>query len=342
MIKMILLITLLGFTQLFAMIKTAQPTEAKRIYLGSFLANGHLGAKNIFKIDTPVGGIVEKLDVNIYDTVKKGELLLTLKSPKILELESKYIDALIEKEFYTNEINRLKPLYAASVVAKKTFLKAQNTLAKFTTQSNFYYHLLLEWGLSKTQVDTISKTKRPIAKIEIFAPINGKISDLNVYPKMYVQDGAHLMTILNPKETHLEVSLPAAIAKRLHKDATLYIDDTPVTVESIAAKIDIRTQTIAVHLLPAKNLHILPDEKRNIKLYWPKKAFILPSSALIDYKGRNVVFVKKGESFLPVDVVVLARNNDKIYVTSKQLRSTSEIAVTGVITLKGSLESADD
>jgi len=340
--KNILLITLLSFTQLFGMVKTAQPVKTERIYLGSFLANGHLSANKIFRIDTPVGGIVEKLNANIYDSVTKGELLVTLKSPKILELESKYIDALIEKEYYSSEVNRLKPLYVAAVVAKKSFLKAKNTLTKFTTKSNFYYHLLLEWGLSKSQADKIKKTKKPIAKIKIFAPISGKISDLNIYPKMYVNDGTHLMTILNPKGTHLEVSLPAAIAKRLHNNATLYINNTPVTVESISAKIDSRTQTLAVHLLPVKSMHILPAEKRNIKLYWPKSAFVLPASALIDFKGKSIVFIKKSNDFESIEVTVLGRNNDKVYVIAKKLQIDSQVAITGVITLKGTLESKDD
>ena len=340
--KNILLITLLSFTQLFGMLKTAQPVKTERIYLGSFLANGHLSANKIFRIDTPIGGIVEKLNANIYDTVTKGELLVTLKSPQILELESKYIDALIEKEYYTNEVNRLRPLYKAAVVAKKSFLKAQNTLSKFTTKSDFYYHLLIEWGLSKSQADKITKTKKPIAKITIFAPISGKVSDLNIYPKMYVKDGTHLMTILNPIGTHLAVSLPAIIAKRLHSNATLYIDNTPVRVESIAAKLDSQTQTLAVHLLPVKSMHVLPDEKRNIKLYWPKSAFVLPSSALIDFKGRSIIFIKKSNGFQAINVTVLGRNNDKVYIEAKELKETSQVAITGVITLKGTLESKND
>ena len=340
--KNILLITLLSFTPLFGMVKTAQPIKTQRIYLGSFLAKGYLSANKIFRIDTPVGGIIERLNVNIYDTVKKGDVLVTLKSPKILELESQYIDALIEKDYYTREVNRLRPLYREAVVAKKIFIKTKNILTKFTTKSDFYYHLLLEWGLSKSQADKITKTKTPIAKIQIFAPISGQISDLTIYPKMYVKDGTHLMTILNTIGTHLEVSLPATIANRLHKKATLYINNTPVTVESIAAKIDSRTQTIAVHLLPVKSMHILPDEKRNIKLYWPKNAFMLPASAIIDFKTHNIVFIKKAKGFQPVYVTILGRNNDKVYIVAKELKTTSQVAVTGVITLKGTLESKDD
>jgi cobalt-zinc-cadmium efflux system membrane fusion protein len=325
-----------------SMVKTVNPIKTQQIYLGSFLAGGHLSANKIYRIDTPVGAIVEHLGVHIYDTVKKGELLLTLKSPKMLELESKYIDLLIEKEYCKSEVDRLKPLYDAAVVAKKSFLKAQNTLTKFTTQSEFYYHLLIAWGLSKSQVETITKTKKPIPEIKIYSPIAGKVSDLNIYPKMYVQSGEHLMTILNTNGTHLEVALPSSIAKRLHIGSTLFIGDKAVKVESIAAKLDSRTQTVAIHLVPNEKMNIMPDEKRNIKLYWPQSAFSLSSSAVIDFNDKEAVFIKTSDGFRLVYVTVLGRNSDKVYVISKELKSNSEVAISGVIALKGALESKDD
>jgi cobalt-zinc-cadmium efflux system membrane fusion protein len=320
------------------MVKTSHPKSTEKIYLGSFLAKGHLPANEIYRIDAPVEGVIEYLNVRIYEPVKKGKRLITIKSPKLLELESKYIDTLIEKEYYANEVERLKPLYEAAVVAKKRFLESKNTLAKFTTQSSFYYHLLIEWGLSKDQVEKIRESKKPIPEINIYAPISGKVSDMNVYPKMYVERGEHLMTILNPKGAHFEVALPLKIAKRLKPGFELYVGDKPVKVESISGAVDSRTQTVAIHLLPETDMGIMPDEKRNIKLYWPQNAFALPSSAVIDYDNSEAVFVKTQKGFKLVPVTVLGRSSDTVYVVSQDLKTSSQVAVSGVIALKGTLE----
>ncbi|WOE69169.1 efflux RND transporter periplasmic adaptor subunit [Hydrogenimonas thermophila] len=325
------------------MVKTAHPKSTKRVYLGSFLAKGHLSANEIYRIDAPVEGVIEYLNVHIYEPVEKGRKLVIIKSPKLLELESKYIDTLIEKEYCANEVNRLKPLYEAAVVAKKRFLEAKNRLAKYTTQSFFYYHLLIEWGLSKEQVEKIKESKKPIPEISIYAPISGKVSDMNVYPKMYVERGEHLMTILNPKGAHFEVALPLKIAKRLKPGFELYIGDKPVKIESISGAVDSRTQTVAIHLLPETDMGIMPDEKRNIKLYWPQNAFALPSSAVIDYDDSEAVFVKTQKGFKLVPVTVLGRSSDTVYVVSQDLKTNLQVAVSGVIALKGALEGqADD
>ncbi|NPA29659.1 MAG: HlyD family efflux transporter periplasmic adaptor subunit [Epsilonproteobacteria bacterium] len=323
-------------------VKTAPVKSTNRVYLGSFLANGWLPASEIYRIDAPVEGVIKRLDAKLYEPVKKGQVLAVIKSPKLLELESTYIDTLIEKEYYASEVKRLKPLYQAAVVAKKRFFEAQNTLAKFATQSTFYYHLLMEWGLSKRQVDTITRQKKPIPEIRIYAPVGGKVADLNIYPRMYADRGEHMMTVMNPKKAHYQVALPLKLARLLKPGADLFVGETPAKVESIAPDVDSRTQTVAVHLLPLSGLAILPGEKRNIKLYWPKKAYALPSSAVIDYEDKPAVFVRVAEGFQLRFVRVLGRSSDTVYVTADSLGAGAQIATAGVIGLKGALEAQGD
>ncbi len=325
-----------------SMVKTQHPQVTQSVYLGSYLARGYVESKDIFRIDAPVEGVVEKLNASIYEPIKKGRLLAVIKSPKMLELESTYINFLIEEEFNANEVARLKPLYEATVVPKKQYLKALNTLKKFQTQTKFYYHLLQQWGLSKEQVESIKESKKPVPEINVYAPIDGTINDMNIFPKMYLQRGEHMMTILDDKNAHLVVSLPLDVARKIKLNQKLFVNDIEVVVKSIAAEIDARTQTIAVHLLPQKNMHILLNEKKNIKLYWPRDAFLLPASAVIEYHDKEAVFVKISNGYKLVNVSVLGRNNSSVYLSAKELNAKDVVATSGVISLKGALEGQDN
>lgn len=347
MIKKIVLITTLSLSLLAndlivkgnnKMVRTQNPLVTQRVYLGSFLAKGHLPANKVYRIDTPLEGVVKVLNTNIYEHAKKGDLLAIIKSPKMLELEAVYINLLIEEEYNANELARLQPLYKAAVVSKKQYLKAKNTLEKYKTQAQFYYHLLQEWGLSKKQVESISRTKKPIPEIKIYAPIDGKIADLNIFPKMYLQRGEHMMTLLNADGTHLEVALPLYISKKLEAGFKLYIDDMPVIVEAIATQIDVGTQTLSVHLLPEDPMYILPNEKKNVKLFWPKKAFELPASSLIEYKNKPALFVEMKKAYKLLYVTVLGRSSSKVYIESKDLKITDKVVTRAAISLKGALE----
>ncbi|MDH4945227.1 efflux RND transporter periplasmic adaptor subunit [Sulfurimonas sp. C5] len=321
-----------------AMIKTTKVKATKSVYLGSYLAQGHLPADATFRIDAPLEGIVETLGVNIYDNVKQGKVIAAIKSPKLLELEAEYINLLIEEEYNQNELKRLKPLYEAAVVAKKQYLMAQNISEKYKTQLKFYRNLLQEWGLSSKQIETITQTKKAITDIKIYAPISGKIADLNIFPKMYLQRGDHMMSVVDTAKTHLELSLPIALAKELHVGSKLFIGESPVEVESIAAKIDPRTQTLAVHLLSKNGMSVLPEEKKNIKLFWPKDAYELPASAIVSVDDKAALFVKVDNGYKLVNVTVLNRDTSKVYVTSQTLHTNDLIVTSGAIALKGAVE----
>ncbi|MFT7860147.1 MAG: efflux RND transporter periplasmic adaptor subunit [Sulfurimonas sp.] len=324
------------------MAKLAKVQTTKNVYLGSYLAQGHLPANGSFRIDAPLEGLVERLSTNIYDDVKKGSVLAVIKSPKILELEADYINLLIEEEYNQNELKRLKPLYEAAVVAKKQYLMALNISKKYQSQIKFYRNLLQEWGLTSSQIATVTKTKKAITQIRIYAPISGKIADLNIYPQMYLERGEHMMSVVDTKSTHLELSLPISLAKKLHIGSALYIGTQAVKVESIAAKIDPRTQTIAVHLISDNEMVILPDEKKNIKLYWPKEAYKVPASAIVEFNSQAALFVETQKGYRLVNVEVISRDSNTVYLMKKGLGINDKIVVSGAIALKGALEAQGD
>ncbi|MBD3842955.1 MAG: efflux RND transporter periplasmic adaptor subunit, partial [Campylobacterales bacterium] len=320
------------------MVKLSPLKETKSVYLGSYLAQGHLPANASFRIDAPLEGIVQALYANVYDEVKKGSVLAVIKSPKILELESEYINLLIEEEYNQNELARLKPLYEAAVVAKKQYLMALNISEKYETQLKFYRNLLEEWGLSAKQIDVVTQSKKAITEIEITAPISGKIADLNIYPKMYLQRGDHMMSVVDQKQTHLELSLPLSLAKELKVGSKLFIGETEVEVESIAAKIDPKTQTLPVHLLSKGGISVFPQEKKNIKLFWPRDAYEIPASAIVEVNDKASIFVKVAKGYKLVAVKILSRDSNKVYILSKDLHNNDQIASSGAIALKGALE----
>ena len=312
-----------------------------KIYSGSFLAVGYLPAQDRYVIDAPVEGVVERLKARIYEPVEKGSLLVRIKSPKILELEAQFIDTLIERDYYKKEVARLKPLYEAAVVAKKVYLKARNMLSKYETKAKFLSNLLIEWGLSKAQVAKIARYKKPLPTIDITAPISGKVLDLAAYPKIYLHRGDHILTIINPKGVHYEVALPVKIARLLKPGQKVFLNDIEAVVESIAPAVDERTQTVAVHFVAPKS-SLLPGQKSNVKLYLLQKAYLVPNSAVVDIEGQSGVFVRVEGGFTFVPVEVLGRTEDVVYIRSDKLTPDSEIAVSGVITLKGAWEAGDD
>lgn len=322
------------------LIKTGSIEKAQSVYLGAYLANGHLPARETYRIGVPVDGIVTFLGAHVNEPVKKGERLATLKSQQLLALESEYIDALIEKEYYAHQLERLEPLSKSGTVARKHYFEAKNSLQKYEAKSGYLRKLLIEWGVKPEVIEKIAQEKKPVATLDINAPVSGKISEIDAKAMMYLQRGEPLMTLIDPKKVHLEVSLPLELAKSLKPGEKLYIDKQPVTVESIAPTVETRTQTVAVHLLIPGASTLMPGEKRNVKLYRVQSALSLPASALVDLDGAPAIFVKTPQGYAPHAVRLLSRTNTDAYFDAPGVKAGDTVAVTGVIALKGAYESS--
>ena len=321
-------------------IETAPAQKTDRIYAGSFLAIGYLPPSHRYVVDAPIEGVVERLPLKLFESVKKGELLAVIKSPKILEIEADLIDAIIERDYYRSEVRRLEPLYKAAVVAKKVYLKAKNDLAKYQTKVEFLKNLLIDWGLGKDMVARVVRTKRPYPYVRITAPISGKVADLAIYPKLYLERGEHMLTIVDPSLVYTQVALPLSVAAILKEGQVVYVDEKEARIKSIAPAVDELTQTVAVLL--DGGVRLLPNQKRNVTLKLTGEALVVPASAVVDIEGQSGVFVKRGERFEFVPVQILSRTEKEVYILPGALKAGDEVAITGVISLKGAWEAADD
>ena len=323
------------------LVQTAMPKLSQKVYLGSFLANGHLPPKYIFEMDAFLEGEIENVYIKPFAAVKKGQKILSIKSPKLLELESTFIENYLQQLYFAKELQRLKPLIKEAIVAKRRYLEVKNKFLMYKAKANFYAHLLSEWGIGEKELQRMRTAKMPISAIDIKAPIDGRVAKLDAKSLMYVQTGDHLVTIIDPTKTHLEVALPLEVVRYLHKKEKIYVDDKEGFIESIAPEVDPATQSVAVHIV-VKGMKILPNQRLNVRLYIPKKALVIASSALIEVDGKEGVFVKEGKQFHFVPVRVLARTAKEVYFLSPTITTSTPVAVTGVIALKGSMEASND
>ncbi|NPA84126.1 MAG: HlyD family efflux transporter periplasmic adaptor subunit [Epsilonproteobacteria bacterium] len=319
---------------------TAPVRVADRLYIGSFLAVGYLPAKGRYVLDAPIEGVVEGLEVDLFDPVQKGQLIATIKSPKILEIEGEYLKALIEYDYYRNEVKRLKPLSEAAIVPKKRYLQARNELLKFQSQVHSLKNLLLDWGLEREQVARITRTRRPDPILRLRAPIDGRVSDLAINPKLYLHQGDHMLTITSPQGTIVKVALPLAVTKELREGGEIHLNGHLGRIQRISPLVDEESQTRSVMIQAP--LKLLPGQKERVSLYLPKAVLVVPSTAIVEIQGESGLFVKGEGGFSFVPVQILARTKEQVYIRSSQVRPGDLVAIEGVISLKGALEGDHD
>lgn len=266
-------------------------------------------------------GWIERLHVKASgERVAKGQLLLELYSPDLVDAQVQYLQALSigQQTLVTAAEERLRAL-----------------------------------GMGSPQIHRLAKRRKPDEWVQIYAPQDGYLTMLNVAEGMYVTPQTTIMSIADLKRIWVLVDVFEDQAPWVRDgdaaDITLaYLPGRRFagTVDYVYPTVDPKSRTVKVRLVFAN-----PDEALKPDMYafatlhtTPKpNALVIPREALIR-TGRNqrVILALGNGRFRPAEVVPGLESGERVeilqgllegerVVTSAQFLIDSEASLAGTI-----------
>ena len=255
--------------------------------------------QNKTAISFPFGGFVKRVPVLDGMVVKKGQLLIGLEDPQIVQLQQDYLEALSELEFLENEYQRQKRLDDQQINSQKNLQQAKS--AFLTTQARCKG---MKIKLEMAGVSPASVAKGNLQReVSIRAPFDGVVTKMNAEVGHYASPQDVLLEIIDLKHGHIELSVfekdIPALKKGQKVHVFLFNNPEPVdaTVFLIGREIG-ANRMVKVHChLDRENPEIIPGSfvKARIDLD-NRKLPTVPSDAIFTLKGKQVVFVRTGKS----------------------------------------------
>lgn len=322
-------------------VKTAAPQTAATVPMGSYLGTYTYPATHRYTLSANVDGFVTAIAVKPYARVKKEQVLLVLKSPKLLDLQSDYIATQLEREFYRKEIERLAPLAEKGVVASKRYLESKNQYDKLTASAAFKRDVLAAYGMTDTKLDAIAVNRKPDPVLAVKAPADASVAELSVQSGSFVAQGEVLARLVDTSECHFEVDMPWQLAATLQQGETLYSDTGTFTIFAMAPQIDSASQTRGIDLHEAGDCGGRGGATANVTLYRKQSAWKVPASAVVGTETGHALFVAAAGGFTMVPVTVLAQLEGLSFVAG-DLHETDRVAVSSVLALKSAAEGSDE
>lgn len=159
--------------------------------------------QNQSSVSTFMGGYVTKSPLLIGDEVKKGQFLLTLESTEFVEIQQRYSEIAQQLNFLKSEYTRQKTLYDEKISSEKNFLKAESDYQSSLAHYNGLKKKLQMLNINPTSVEngTITST------INLYAPIDGFVTKVNVSNGTYVSPADIILEIIDTEHIHLELSV---------------------------------------------------------------------------------------------------------------------------------------
>ncbi|XOV91777.1 MAG: efflux RND transporter periplasmic adaptor subunit [Bacteroidota bacterium] len=178
-------------------------TIEQRVFNDIIETNGifDLPPQNVSSVSTYFGGFVSEVKVLPGEKVSKGQLLFSLQNPDYVEIQEQYLDAKSQLAYLKSDYDRKKELIKDNITSMKDYLKAEADYQSVLVKSQ-----ALKKKISMMNINPESLTAENIrTSIQVFAPINGQVSEVNVSRGMFINPTDVALKISDMDHLHLEL-----------------------------------------------------------------------------------------------------------------------------------------
>jgi membrane fusion protein, heavy metal efflux system len=137
----------------------------------------------------PYQGRIVTLYAKIGDSVTRGQPLLTIESPDLIQAESSLIAAAGVLDLTSHALERAKQLYEVQGIAEKDLQQAVSDQQSAEGALKAARDAVAVFGKSQAQVDRMVKNRSIDPYLVVPSPISGRVTARNAAPGDFVQPG---------------------------------------------------------------------------------------------------------------------------------------------------------
>jgi membrane fusion protein, heavy metal efflux system len=282
--------------------------------------------QNMVTISVPMGGYLSSTRLLPGMHVSKGQVLAVVQDQQYIQMQQDYLTAKARLSFLEKEYQRQKELNESKATSDKMF---QQTESEYRTQQATVRGLserllLININPNRLSAGSISRS------INIYSPISGFVSKVNVSMGKYVTPTDVLFEIINPNSIHLALNVFEKDLNKLKvgQKVLAYTNSNPE--KKYNCKIILINKDVSADRSAEVHCHfenwdkdLMPGMFMNAEIEQSNyQAYVLPEDAVINYEKQNYVFIVKGNNqyeMIPVETGVaqngqveikLGTNND--------------------------------
>jgi len=293
-------------------------------------------------ITSLVPGKIDQVLVRPGETVTTGQELVRVVSMELESLQLAMLRAASEVDLAERVVQQRTGLDAEGVIAGKSLLEAQASLAQKTAELRIVKEEFRALGISGKTLETSRASGQPLRFISITSPIDGIITHADVRTGQVVKTTDHLSHVIDPSRVWIVGEVLESDVRYLEKGqpvaahfAACPLEQFDGVIDHVRLKMDRRRRTQSVVIEVANREGLLRPGmfgRAGIAVRVAKEAIVCPADALIKSRsGRYVLVERKPGKYekLPVklglakgkrvEVLEGAFPGDKVVVTGAYL-----------------------
>jgi len=303
--------------------------------------------QNMVSISVPMGGYLKSTKLLPGQHIKKGDPIALIEGEQYIQLQQDYLTAKEKIVYLEQENNRQKELNKTQASSDKVM---QQTESEFKSQQVLMSALkeklqLVGINVSKLSVSNISRS------INLYSPIDGFVSKVNVNIGKYVSPTEVLFELINPSDIHLNLKVYEKDISKLFIGQKLnaFTNSQPTKkhpCEILLIGHDISAErNTDVHCHFESYEHdLIPGTYMNAEIAIKNaKAFVLPDEAIVLFENKQYAFIKtEANQFKMTEVQIGSSENGFTEILQSEKITNSEFVLKGAYSLLMSLKNKVD
>lgn len=237
-------------------------------------------------VNALMGGYIKITPLLIGDSVKKGQVLVTIENNEFVVLQQEYLEIKEQLTYLESEFNRQKTLFDEKITSQKKYLKAESDFKASQAKYKGLKKQLQMLNISLENAESGNFTS--IATI--YSPISGSITKVNVSIGTFVSPATQIMEIIDNSHLHLELAVFEKDILKLKKGQEINFKIPEASTETFKAE---------VHLIGTSI-----NENRTIKVHGHLEDELQKDLLVGMFVEANIITESKFLKALPEDAVV--------------------------------------
>lgn len=294
--------------------------------------------QNMVSVSMPLGGYLKSTKLLPGMHLNKGEVMATMEDQRYIELQQEFLTTQSELTFAEAECNRQRELNQNKSTSDKLFQRSEMEFQTKKISLNALSEKLKLIGLNPETLgkNGISKT------INIYSPIDGFVSKVNVNIGKFVSPTDILFELVNPTDIHLNLFVFEKDLEKISIGQKLVAFTNNKPNEKHPCEIILISKDLSADRTAEVHCHfedydktLLPGMYMNAEIEVKShKTYVVSEDAVVNFEGKNYVFIALSPSeFKMTEVELGVQERNMLEIINGESLKDAQIVLQNAYTL---------
>lgn len=272
----------------------------KKSISGVLKVNGTIDVppENLISITTQMGGIVKSTPLLQGSNVNKGQVIAVLQNQEYVQLQQDYLENKSQLELADAEYKRQQELAKQQINSQKVLQQAKSQYQTMLSRESALRQRLMLININSATLSAANIR----STINIYSPINGYVTKVNVNSGKFVSPNDVMFEIVNSANLHVELKVFQKDVDLIKKGQKVRFslqneaEERTATVTLVGREIN-EDKTVTVHCMAnTRSSNLIPGAYLNALIETgTEEVNALPESAIADFAGKKYIFIQTGQ-----------------------------------------------